>query len=288
MIGMASLDVFATLFHPAGRGAMSDSVERSVWTVFRKAANWHPPLLRLAGPVIFLTVISTWVMLYLFGFALIYDTVIASAFIYAPGLELAKHQSFYDAFNVSLGSLITVGGDILPKSKFIRLLMGIEAVIGFGLLTASLSALLSIYPVLEQRRSLAHKATLLHTAERTSGVAIFDMPASELHLQIGELTVEVIVLRNSMSQFPVSYYFLSGEKKSSLPGILEYVRGIAKRAAARPEPEVRLAGAMLGGALKDYLMLLAEEFLRMPGENLDAVMRAYAHDHMQYLVPYGS
>jgi hypothetical protein len=285
MIGVASHDIFHTLFHPAGRGAMSDQLSRWVWRLVRAAAKKKEDLVTLGGPFIFLSIVATWALLIVVGFALIYHTHMQT-YAVAPGMNPATHMGFLDALNVSLGSLITLAGDFNSRSKLFRLLMGLEAVLGFGLLTASVSWLLSIYPVLEQRHSLAHQATLMHEAERVTGTSIFNMNSSELHTVITEITTEIVILRNSMAQFPVSYYFRGGDKKMSLPGILEYIRGIGLRAAESRDPAIRISGTMLGGAVIDLLHLIADVFLEMPADDPAAVAQAYARDHLRDLVPY--
>lgn len=286
IIGLGCHDVFHSLFHPSGRGALDDLLSRRLWRMFRVLAARWPQLLTLAGPVIFLLVISVWALLFVFGFALLFEPGIGTQFALAPGLDPRRHHTFMDALNVSLGALITVGGDFNAKSKLIRLLMGIEAVLGFGLLTAAVSSLLSIYSVLEQRRSLAHQITLLHSAEETTGVSVFDMPASSIHTLLVELSAGFVMLRNNVAQFPVSYYFRDNENNTALPGILEYVHGIAERASKSDEPSIRLSAVMLLGAIVDYLKLIAEVYLRMPQAEPQDTIRAYACDHMRGVVPY--
>jgi hypothetical protein len=278
-------DVFHTLFHPAGRGALSDLLSRWIWRVFRLFGRRHRSMLTLGGPIIFLSIVASWALLILFGFALIYWSNLSS-FAVAPGMDPSRPRTFLDAFNLSLGSLITIAEDFNANSRIMRLLMGCEAVIGFGLLTASVSWLLSIYPVLEQRRSLAHRSTLLHAAEERSGDSIFEISCESLHTLLITITEEVTTLRNSMSQFPVSYYFQGGESETALPGILEYVRGIAERAAKADDPAVRIAGTMLSGAIIDYLELLAEVYLSMPSDDIKAVSQEYARDQLCEIVEY--
>jgi hypothetical protein len=285
MIGVSCHDVFHTLFHPAGRGALSDRLSRWIWTLFRGLARRHRSMITLGGPIIFLSVVFSWALLILFGFALIYWANLAT-FAVVPGMDPSRPRVFIDAFNISLGALITIAGDFNANSKLMRLLMGSEAVIGFGLLTASVSWLLSIYPVLEQRRSLAHRSTLLHAAEQRAGASILDIPRPELHALLMKITEDVTTLRNSMSQFPISYYFPGGERETALPGILEYVRGIGERTTHSNDPAVRIAGTMLSGAIIDYLELLAEVYLRMPQDDPAAILREYARDQLRDLVPY--
>lgn len=285
LIGVAAHDLFDTLFHPAGRGAISDRVGRAVWFVVRRLAKYRPNLITLAGPIAILSIMVMWVMCMVFGFAFIYAPFMHNQFAMAPGLDPSRHQGFLDALNVSLGSLITVGGDFNAKSRLIRLALGIEALIGFGLLTASVSWLLSIYPALERRRTLAHEATLLHFAEDTSGVRIHQLPSSEAQDVIWGLAASMATTRNDLTQFPVIYYFHSGDEESGFSGVLPYLSELAQAASdPRMPPSVRLAGISLGGAIDDYLESIAEIFIHMPTDDKRAIMQRYADEFLRPLM----
>jgi hypothetical protein len=286
MIAGAMHDIFHTLFHPAGRGAMSDWLDRRIWAIFRAIAERRRGALTLGGPVIFLSVISVWALLIIIGFALIYYTRIHTGFAVAPGMDPAKHRTFFDAFNVSLGALITIAGDFNSRSKILRLLMGAEAVIGFGLLTAAVSFLLSVYRVLEQRRSLAERATLQRQFESETGARLLQTDEGGAHSSIMTFAADLVQLRNSLTQFPVSYYFVGHENETSLPAILEYLRGLAESAEQSQKPAIRFAGGVLMRSIREYLKTVARIFLRCSPDDMQAVLRAYAKDHLRELVPY--
>lgn len=282
MIGAVLHDLFHTLFHPAGRGALSDWLSRSVFYIVRKFSEHKVSRLTLAGPFAILAIMMTWVAAMVVGFTFIYYPFMATQFTVSPGLDIAHHHGFLDALNVSLGSLITLGGDFIPTSKLIRLLMGLEAVLGFGILTACVSWLLSIYPALERRRTLAHEASLLHFAERTTGLRILELPESEAQDVIWGLAGSMSTARNDLTQFPVIYYFRSGDKQSSFTGSLSYFAELAE-AASKPHrpPAVRLAGVALGGALHDYLDFIADVFLTMPKHDKQAIIERYAEEFLR-------
>jgi hypothetical protein len=285
LIGVALHDLFHTLFHPAGRGALSDRVGRVVWFVFRRLSNVNRDYITLAGPVAILAIMLMWVLCTVIGYSFIYYPFIGAQFALAPGLDAARHHSYLDALNVSLGTLVTVGGDFNAKSKLIRLAMGIEATLGFGLLTASVSWLLSIYPALERRRTLAHEATLLHYAEEKTGLRIHQLPSSEAQDVIWGLAASMATARNDLTQFPIIYYFHSGDEQSGFSGALPYLAELAQ-AASHPTmpPSVRMSGIALGGALDDYLEFIAKTFIHMPHHDKGAIMKRYADEHLRPLM----
>ena len=85
--------------------------------------------------------------------------------------------------------------------------MSFQAVLGFVLLTASISWLLSIYPVIEHRRSLAYEVTLLHFAEQRGLLRIEEMYDMNLNTMLTGLSERVMRVRTELSQFPITYYF---------------------------------------------------------------------------------
>jgi hypothetical protein len=284
--GVAIHDVFRTLFHPAGRGALSDFVARGVWNIFRRLAQHRKKIIVLGGPYALVTIIFVWTALIVFGNAFIYWPFIAKYFVMAPGMNIVDHTSFFDALNISLGALITVAGDFNSNSRWLRLLMGFEGVFGFGLLTASVSWLLSIYPVLEHRRSLAHEITLLHKAEEITGSKVTALPEKDLYTLLIGLTEQLSTIRNDLSQFPITYYFHMGERNTATPGTLSFLYDLAEE-CSKPDHgiSVRMAAATLGGAVTDYANLVAEVFLREKGKNSKEIIRLYAKDHMRELMP---
>src|SRR3982751_6479784 len=83
------------------------------------------------------------------------------------GSGVDPSHPFVDSFYMSMATLSTVGfGDVAPATIALRLITPLEALLGFGLLTASISWLLSIYPVLSRRRSLAYEINLLTDSKR--------------------------------------------------------------------------------------------------------------------------
>jgi hypothetical protein len=278
----ALYDVFHTLFHPAGRGAISDWIAELVWRSIRRISLRKPNRITLAGPLAIVAVMAAWIALVVFGFAFVYKPFIATQYAVAPGLDPAQHKTFFDAFNVSLGGLITLGGDINAKSRVLRLLLGIEAVFGFGFLTASVSWLLSIYPILERRRTVGHEATLLHHAEQETGAPLLSLPATEAQQVLWGLAGEIASLRNDLTQFPITFYFHSGESHSGFPGALLYLSDMAQRGSRRDmPPSIRLAAVALGGAIDDYLEYVAETFLQIPLHDKPAILLRYAEEQLR-------
>jgi hypothetical protein len=282
-VGVALHDMFHTLFHPSGRGAIAEFISFRLWRIWRSLFRGRHGPLSLAGPLAFVATVAAWGILIVLGFALVYSPSLETRFVMPPGLDIHRHHAFFDAINVSLGSLITVGGDFNTDSRWLRFAMGAEAVLGFVLLTASLSWVLSIYPVLEYRRSAAHRLSLLHYAHRFERIGITSMPDPQTEQLVIGLALDITKIRNDLAQFPITYYFHEDEARSAFPGALPLALDIARRATRNESGEpVRVAGIVLQGAIHDFLCLTALWFLNVEGEqDEDILLALYAADHFR-------
>jgi hypothetical protein len=283
LIGLALVDIFQTLFHPAGRGAMSDWSAKLAWRVFRQVAARISRVLTYAGPAAILLIIISWAAFIWFGFALIYLPQLSKGFGYAQTPPNA-HHGLVQAMGLSLGTLITLTEGSYAKVYWLQFARGAEAVIGFGLLTASVSWLLSIYPVLESRRAIAQRATLLHHAERENRLDLIGDAPERAQDWVFALGADLASLRNQMAQFPITYYFDMGEPETALAGALSYLLELADRASAAQLAGMKIAGTVLGGAVESFLEMLASDFLSMSTNDKHAILRAYASEQMSDLI----
>ncbi len=284
LIAAALVDIYQTLFHPAGRGAVSDWTAKLTWRAFRLVSKKRPPVLTYAGPTAILLIIVSWAAFTWFGFALIYLPQLGTGFDFSQTHGGSPHRGIIEALSLSVGALITLSEGSIAKLHWLQIVRGAEAVIGFGLLTASVSWLLSIYPVLESRRALAQQATLLHHAERESALDLVrDAPdrAEDWVMAIG---ADLASLRNQMAQFPITYYFDMGEPETALAGALSYLLELADRSSSASQPALKIAGTVLGGAVESFLEMLARDFLDVPSDDKQAILRAYASEQMSDLI----
>ena len=273
-------DVFHTLFHPAKHGNVSDWIARRIWRLLQRI---RPKSLSFAGPVAFVTIMLFWAGCVIIGFSLILLPRLPQAFVFVQGLDTNSYGSWPGALDVSIGSLITLSTGAYSKNLGLQWLMGIEAVIGFALLTAAVSWLLSIYPVFEHRKSLAHEATLIHFSEVTGIRRLDQLSDSDLSYILEGLASQLITCRNELSQFPITYYFHEDETKTALAGILPYLADVAEQSVRR-SGSAALAATVLGGAIDDYLNLIARSFLRRPFTDRGEILRAFAADHQREVV----
>lgn len=155
---IALADVFLTVLHARGdAGLISPRISRHGWAALRGLAQLsHQHFDRLTGlaaPLILVVIVSVWVLLLAFGFALIYWPALGSGII-AP--TSAVPRDFLTALYFSGVALTTLGlGDLQPATTTYRLLFVAESGLGFSVVTLSLTYFLSIYNSIIRRNAFA-------------------------------------------------------------------------------------------------------------------------------------
>jgi Ion channel len=275
-------DVFDTLFHPQGRGVVSQALIRTVWRTTKKLARGNHLVLSLAGPIAFIAVIAAWGSLVVLGFSLIIWPHLPEAFAFGGGIDPSQQDGFVDAVYLSMVNLASLGyGDIVPTGDVLRLLGPLETLIGLGLLTASISWILFLYRVLSDYRSLTHEISLLMEAEGESGATLDRIDATVAARVLADLTSRVLSMRDDFVHSPIAYYFHPREARHALPvllpGLLELVESCSE--PDRPAA-LRFQAAMLRQAIDHLLSTIAGDFLDSRAGDMQEAVVGYCHDHL--------
>lgn len=266
-------DLFHTLWHPTRHGGLSRLVMTALWRLARRFRARR--LVGLVGPLAMVTVVGMWTGTVIIGWAIVYWPHMPEAFTFSPGSEAAREPALLDSVYLSLVVVATLGlGDIAPGEGWLRLVSPLEALVGFALLTATVSWVLEIYPALTRRRVLAIRLALLRDADPTTRQ--IDCTAGAVLLD--SLATEIVRVRIDFTQYSEAYYFHDGDDHSSLAAMVGHAAVLAERGQAAGRPEVRLAGDLLAGALNDLAATLDQRFLHTGGPPAD-VFAAYAADH---------
>jgi hypothetical protein len=277
LVAIALRDVFDTLFHESGRAVLSRLLMRGVWRVFRRLGGRRR--LSLAGPIALIAVVMSWATMLVVGWALFLMPHIPDSFAFGG----APHSSrVAESLYFSLTTLTTVGfGDIAPAEGWLRIVTPLEALIGFGLLTASVSWLLSIYPLLSRRRSLAYEIHLLTEAEAKTGKPVTALEVSAAEGVYSELTSRLVAVERDMVTFPVAYYFAEADPRFALPAAMPSLLRLAEAGCSSGIAEpVRLRATMLRDAIEDFALTTAERFHGSAAESVEELLDDYAHDHL--------
>ncbi|KAB1139859.1 two pore domain potassium channel family protein [Streptomyces luteolifulvus] len=274
LVMIALRDLFHTLWHPTRHGGLSRLVMTALWRLARRLRA-RRRVVGLVGPLAMVTVVGMWAGTVILGWAIVYWPHMPGAFTFSPGSKAAQEPAVLDSVYLSLVTVATLGlGDIAPGEGWLRLVSPLEALVGFALLTATVSWVLEIYPALSRRRVLAVRLALLRDSNPTTQQ--IDCTAGALLLD--GLATEVVRVRIDFTQYAEAYYFHDGEDHSSLAAMVGFAAALAERGQAARRSEVRLAGDVLAGALKDLAATLDQRFLHTSGTPTE-VFAAYAADH---------
>jgi hypothetical protein len=164
-----------------------------------------PRFLSEAGPLAIVLVLFIWAASVCVGFALVYWPMPPGSFKIQAG---QPPTSFLQMLYFSLEVLTTLGlGDYAPVPVWFRLLVTFEALVGFGVLTASVSSIILVHSALARLRTLARRISTLSRAEEEMGFS-FDKDGEHL---LTELSAGIVRTRVDLIQFPVVYSFYSDQ-----------------------------------------------------------------------------
>ena len=148
------------------------------------------------------------------GFALVYLPFI-DRFSYSETVPFGS-KGMAEALYVSGVSLSTVGfGDVVASSDTLRLVTVAESASGLAAITAAITYLLSVYPLVTRQRSAALHASDLGLTE----------PAQVVRVAVGssvlvDLQQALIEAHQNVTRFPVLYYFHPDQPEESMNRLL--------------------------------------------------------------------
>src|SRR5918996_4257059 len=154
------LDVVLSVFHLDLSGPISTATQRAIsrlMVLLSKRFRWaRRSLLALIGPAAIVSTLFVWVGLFILSFALmVWPHMNEEAFSSTSGLE---PLGFIDALYYSGGTGMVLGyGDITPQSAIWKILSFVEAGLGFALMTAIITYMLTVTNAVTERNALANE-----------------------------------------------------------------------------------------------------------------------------------
>ncbi|MDM7490985.1 potassium channel family protein [Rhodococcus indonesiensis] len=281
MVGAALIvgalrDIFVTLWHPRGLGTIC----RGVFVVLWRGAHYlgrRRRLLGSVGPVGLVVTVGVWATMIVLGWALIYLPHMPDGFYFASALRPSAASDPVMALYLSLVTVGTLGfGDITPAYPALRLLIPLQALMGFVLFTAAISWVLQIYPALSRRRATARRLVLL-AATGTEQI----LPAAEASIAVQWLDSVTEALTTSeldLMQYGETYFFRESDADLSLAAALSYAPRLAAAGAGSSAIEVRRAAAILDEQTRRLARRLDTAFLHTGG-TVDEICERFAADH---------
>lgn len=296
LVLLSLADVFLTvLYVRSGTSLISDRLARWTWRLFRIVDRWvpddHHRIMSFGGASILLLIITVWVWLLVFGFALI---VLPNLGTGIRSLNGPTPTGFPAAVYFAGANLATAGSnDLIPASKTMRVVAVICPLIGMSIITLTLTYLLQVYQALMRRNTFALR---LHFATRGTGDAaelIAGLGAggdfAGARGDLGALAHELVNLYESHHFFPMLLFFRFRDPHYALSRMATVSMDTATliRSVLDPEHYAPLqqcaAATMLweGGThlLQEMARVLLPEFCDRPGAPPDEATALRWREH---------
>lgn len=276
LIVVGLYEVFHTVLHPTSRGRLSHLVANATW---RLSSGLGKRGRSVAGPLAMVAVVVFWAALQIGGWTLVYLPQVPSGFAYQPGVTPGSYPHLVEAFYFSAVSMSTLGlGDVYPVDPWLRVFAPLQALIGFALLTASVSWFIELYPGLGRRRALAMRITLMERADMVRHLPEMEPAAAGALLEM--LSAGLAQAHVDLWQNTESYYFSEDDPDTSLAAKLPYGLLMARVARRSPDLTVRNSAHMLEEGIDDFARILRDRLLPN-GEGTDEILLEYARRHRQ-------
>ncbi len=234
LIAMGLLDVFFTVLHYDDLGFLSNRLHRGIWRVVRGITAPMPHSLgnfglSLGAPLMIPATIILWVGLVMVGFALIYYAGMDGENF---AFDFDVDQGFGRALYLSGVTVATLGyGDITPISPLYEVIALGEALIGFVILSLTISYVLGIYGVFHQLSIL--DSDLYHQAEDAGdprSVLSSHFPDGRprnLDPHLMSLYRGMIAYAAGVRRYPIVYYFYGRQLYHSMPYAFRMIGGMS-------------------------------------------------------------
>lgn len=267
-------DIYLTVLYPrSGKNTLSLLLSKGAWEFFRHLARltWGKDkhILSFCGPTLLITVVVVWVCSLTLGFALLMWPALGN------GIQASQGKTptdFATAVYYSGFTLTTLGvGDLVPKTGLWRVTTIIEAALGFSIITATITYLLSVYNALNRRNTFAlslfhraaNQANAVDLLVRLKGFGQFELATQE----ISSITRDLLFLLESHHAYPVLHYFRFQEAHYSLArmalislDLVTLIRTALEHQRYQPLIESAAVAELENGGL-DLLYQIADSFL---------------------------
>ena len=235
LILVGLLDVFFTVLHYDGFGFLSSRLYRRLFDVVCFLTGPLPRKYRalglsMAAPLMVPVTITVWIFVVSAGYALIYYAGMdGKTFSFSnQGLEPSLTEAMY----FSGVTIATLGlGDVTPLGGPYQAVAVSEALVGFGILTLSISYVIGVYGVLQRLGVLT--AGLYHQAQDTNdplSILVPHFPDGQprgLETHLMSLHRDLVEVYEGMRRYPIVYYYHSRRAYRSLPFAFRMIGGMA-------------------------------------------------------------
>lgn len=243
LLGLLFVDVFATVFHAAGRGGpINRRQNRLLWNVFRRIGirrdgTPRRALLAYGGPTLVALTLVVWTVWLVVGFALVYLPFVG-LFLVSPGEPGAP---WVEALYYSGYTAATLGlGDVVADTAWLRLTTIVQAMSGFALFSLSITYLLSVYGDLGSARATASGIAGYFRGGVSVTLTRVEQAGAEPFARWCEGVTTMLLLNlQARFQYPVLNYFYSIDRSRALAVQVGHLLEVEARLADPPSATLR-------------------------------------------------
>jgi hypothetical protein len=272
LVAVALIDVYLTLLRPGGSGPLTAVLFRATWRVGGGARR------RGAGAaLVVLAVILLWVSLIVVGWALLYLPYIPEGYFF-NGVDPARYHPFAEAITISLVTMTTLGfGDVVPVDPLLRVFSPLQGLIGFLLLSATVSWFTQLYPALARRRAFA---LAMSSMSEAGLIDAFDsLPRDRAAALLDEASASLAHVTADLAQNPEVFYFGERDPRLSMPRAAEYVLRLRDRALGASDETIRLQGRRLDRELEYLGEVMRRQYPHVTGSSAAETLGHVAARH---------
>lgn len=227
------IDTFLAVLNYNEAGIIVNRVARAQWVAIRSITrrlprNWRSFALRQTTGIIIVTVILTWLIGVIFGFALIYYGALELG---AIKLESGAPEGFWAALYLSIGQFSTVGVEnmsaVFPVIDFLTVLQALTSVV---MLTMIITFLFNVFTGVQMLRSLCADVSM-PDAGVNEPLTVLEpyFPGGKpesLERWMQATWGDMNLYGDTLRQTRTAYYFQSGEHQFSAPFAMGTLSGI--------------------------------------------------------------
>ncbi|MCL7417282.1 MAG: potassium channel family protein, partial [Halalkalicoccus sp.] len=205
--------LWTTLWVEGGAGPLTSRLMAGEWRVFRWVGGQNSRVLSLAGPLIFVFTLLTWITLLWSGWTLVFastenaliDTLNRGPITWSDRLYFAGYTMF------TLGN-----GDFVPREGIWQFVTVLATGSGMLVVTLTVSYTLSVLDAITQKRSFASGVTGLGTHSNTLVRTAWDGETfSGLDLPLNTYVSQLNTLTSNHKAYPVLHYFYSPQAEQA-------------------------------------------------------------------------
>lgn len=203
--------LWTTLWVDGGSGPLSSRLATVTWRGIRRMGGEHSRALSLAGPVILVVTLATWVGLLWGGWTLVFagsDTALRPAREGVP-VTWASRIYFVGYTMFTMGN-----GDFYPPAGVWQLAASLTTASGMLLVTLAVSYVLSVLGSVSNKRSFASSVTGIGTnCQAVVRTAWNGEDFESLDLPLDSLSSQLETLADQHKSYPILHYYHSEQPK---------------------------------------------------------------------------